>query len=380
MDRIRKVILKDNYFAENGWLIYSKNGITAFNGKVGIKYGSQYMSNRVRELIAEHGRFGIPDAPRYLDIVGSLEKLTSVNIDADKGELTIRYLDGKGSVKVAVETDLPDSLPHDKIRWPTMQELEGTNALQIDSRVRELESLQTGEGEALFGDFMGIYSTGGRLFTFDYGVHVVSEQLEGLPELFIPRSILGLGFRDVEKVISRDDQLFVVGENVSYVSTQLAQLDMATHMATLASNFDAGTKHDVMFDTTSGVWRRAKKLAKAIVDMEIKNGEIVVSHESWREVLGKTHAPDIKFMVRISLLERWAAKSFGHQIAVAENGDHLLHGKTRSGLSFYGQLADVSKPITQTEAKQANDKAAEALVDEPQGTEGDEDDSAGFGL
>ena len=363
MRRISKVLKKDNFMPEMGYIVVTPDGMSVYNGQVGIKYSRKIAGERLCLVADEFGPYGIPEPSKFLRTVSVLEDISSVQLVKDESALTIKFA-GKGSIKVPVVINLHDKVPHLVLNWKPFDstKLEG---IEISSLWNEIHSLTTSEGESLWGDIIGVYGNNKQLVSFDYGVYLHSTDVD-VPNFYCPRSLIDLGLKNIEKAIVEEDAIFLVGHDVQYVGTTVASSNVVNDMMSLKTDFKDGKKYKVTLDFTSGVWNRAKLFAFIVLTLKVKNGDIIVEHDTWKESIGKTAAPDSEFTTRISLLERWASGTFDHSISITNDGIWNLSGTTRGGMNFYAVLTDVQVPLNGAEDENVIDfdvDAGESLID-----------------
>ena len=341
MRRVTKVLKRDNFIPELGYLVVDSNGMTAYNGQIGIHYSRQTTGERLCSLADTNGAFGIPDPSQFLKTISVLESIASVELSKKESAITIRFA-GKGILKIAVVLDLHAKIPHNDIKWKTYEDAK-ENGVEVSSLWREIEHLVTNEGEALWGEVIGVYGCEGKLVSFDYGVYLHSEG-EKTPEFYCPRSILTLGLKNMDYAIVEGDIVYLVGKECQYVCTGVTKSEVVSEMMQLKDSFKAGVSKTVTLDFTSGLWKRAKLFASAVLTLKVRNGEIFVEHDTWSECIGQTEAPNAEFTTRISLLERWASGTLEHAISLVADGTWNLYGRTRGGMNFYAVLTDVYNP------------------------------------
>jgi hypothetical protein len=340
MNRILKVLKKDNFIPELGYLVVTADGMCVYNGQVGIKYSRKLAGERLCSLAQKAGAYAIPEPSKFLRTVSVLEDISSVELIEKESAITIKFA-SKGSLKIPVVTNLHEQVPHLLLKWKTLEEA-NESGTEINSLWNEVHALTTNEGEALWGDVIGVYGQDGKLVSFDWGVYLHSDDMK-LPDFYCPRSIVELGLKSMSHFMIDGDTINIVGHEVQYVFTGLAKSSVVNDMMHLKDHFEKGETKKVTLDFKSGLWKRAKLFASAILSLKVTNGEIFVHHDTWSECIGKTEAPDAEFVTRISLLSRWASGTFEHSISISQDGTWYLFGKTRGGLSFYAVLTDVAK-------------------------------------
>lgn len=343
MKRISKVVKKDNFVPEQGYLVFTDKGLIVYNGRIGLLYNRKKMGNHLSGLVDKYGNFAVPDAGKFLRTIAALEDVSQVEIDKGRSCMVLQFNKSKGSLDIPVVLNLHEKIPHLDIKWKDYaNDKEGS--IPVSAVWREVTDLVTSEGEALWGDVIGVYGRKNKLMSFDYGVYLEGKEDGPLADFYCPLPVLDLGINDIEYVKVDEDAIYMVGAEVQYVCTAVSKKDVINDMATLKDQFEKGEKKHVSLDLTSGVWKRAKAFADNMLLLTVKDGEIIISHESYKESIGKTAAPNAQFNTRISLLQRWASGSLDHAIAIGQDGSWYLHGTTRSGMAFYAVLTDVQNP------------------------------------
>lgn len=343
MKRISKVVKKDNFVPEQGYLVFTDKGLIVYNGRIGLLYNRKKMGALLSGLVEKNGNFAVPDAAKFLRTIAALEDVSSAEIDKGRSCMVLKFNKAKGSLDIPVVLNLHEKIPHLDIKWKDYA-TDKEGGIPVSAVWREVTDLVTSEGEALWGDVIGIYARNNKLMSFDYGVYLEGKEEGAVADFFCPLAVLDLGINDLEYVKVDEDAVYMVGAEVQYVCTAISKKSVIDDMATLKEQFEKGDKKHVSLDLTSGVWKRAKVFADSMLLLSVKDGEIFISHENYKETIGKTAAPNAQFNTRISLLQRWASGSLDHSIAIGADGSWYLHGTTRSGLAFYAVLTDVQNP------------------------------------
>ncbi len=341
MKRIAKILQKDNFIPELGYIVITSEGMIAYNGQIGVRYDRETSGERLCLIADKVGAYAIPEPLKFLRTISALEGITAVELSEADSSITIKFA-GKGSLQIPVVLKLSKSIPQLAIEWKTLDEAK-TQGIEITSLWDEVTALTTNEGQQLWGDVIGIYGSEGKLVSFDYGVYLNSDDIQA-PDFYCPRSLLDLGLKNMEVAAINGDILLIVGQKVQYVCTGVDKSDIVSNMMHLKEDFSAGDIKKVTLDFTSGLWKRAKLFASAVLTFAVKNGEIYIKHSTWEECIGKTEAPDAEFTTRISLLERWASGTFEHSISIGADGTWNLYGKTRSDMNFYAVLTNIENP------------------------------------
>lgn len=338
MKQITQILKKDNFIPELGYIVIDKDGMMAYNGQIGVKFSRKIAGERLCLIADENGAYAIPDPQKFLKIVSALDNIELVELNKKSSSIKIKFA-GKGVVKIPVVLDLHSDTPHLNIKWKNMEQAK-KEGIALTSLWTEVSTLITQEGEALWGDVIGVYGNNGQLVSFDYGVYIHSEDIKA-PKFYCPRSLIDLGLRNLEFAVVSDDTVQLVGNDAQYICTGVSESAVVTDMMALKESFAKGENKKVTLDFTSGLWRRAKLFADVVLKFEVKDGQIFISHDNWSECIGKTEAPNAEFVTRISLLERWASGTFEHAISVNKGSDWNLYGKTRGGMHFYAVLTDL---------------------------------------
>lgn len=361
MQRISKILKGDNFIPEFGYIIITAGGMVVYNGHIGINYSRKLTGERLCSIADEAGAYAIPEPLKFLKIISVLESITSVQLDKTSQQIKISFA-GKGEIKIPVMLNLSKETPHLAIDWCDKNDKDGKH-IEVTSLWNELNTLTTTEGEALWGDVIGIYGSDKRLVAFDYGVYLHSEGIE-IPDFYCPKALIELGLRGIDYANINGDEVQLIGNDVKYICTGVAKSQVVTDMMSLKEEFNKGKKQKITLDFTSGVWRRAKLLADEVLLLQIKNNQIFLQCDSWKECIGKTEAKDAEFNTRISLLERWASGTFEHAVSVTDDGTWNLYGVTRGGVKFYGVLTDIAETTKTTKAKE---KPTTDIADIPEG-------------
>lgn len=364
MQRISKVIKGDNYIPEYGYIVVTKQGMIIYNGQVGMRYSRKLTGERLCQIADTVGAYAIPEPLKFLKIISVLESITAVTVDEKNSHIRIDFA-GRGEITIPVLLNLPEGIPHLAIEWIDMKTAKDTG-MEISSLWNEMDGLTTTEGEALWGDVIGVYGSEGKLVSFDYGVYVHSDKLD-IQNFYCPKALVGLGLRGMDYAVVQGEGIQLVGSDIAYICTGVAKSKVVEDMMSIKDDFEAGIKKKITLDFTSGVWRRAKLLVDAVLVLKIQNNQIFIECDRWKERIGKTEADDAEFHTRITLLERWASGTFKHAISVTKDGTWNLFGVTRGGMNFYGVLTDIAESDTSPKKNTATKEVVSELPDITEG-------------
>ena len=329
---------------EFGYLVVTTEGMVVYNGEVGIKYSRSLAGERLCSIADNYGSYAFPEPVKFLRCLSVLEDIKSAELLKKSSAIQIKF-SNKGSVLIPIVMNLSEDLPHLILNWQDHAKA-GKKGFAISSLWKEIYDLTTTEGEALWGNAVGVYGHNKELVSFDHGVYIHSVGGKS-PDFYCPRALLELGLRNLDYVVVEQsdegaDSLYLVGKNIQYVCVGVTKSDVVTEMCNLKDEFEGGTKKTVTINTTSGLWQRSKVFAESFLTMKINKGTITVGYNNWEEIIGSTEAPDATFTTRISILERWASGTVKHGISINDDGAWNLHGTTRGGLKFYATLTDYS--------------------------------------
>ena len=344
MKRISKIIKKTNFMQEFGYLVVTPKGMIVYNGEIGIMYSRSLAGEKLCTIADKHGPYAFPEPVKFLRSLSVLEDIKSVDLIKNSSAIQIKF-SNKGSILIPIVMNLGEDLPHLLLNWQDHAKA-SKKGFAITSLWNEIYNLTTNEGEALWGNSVGVYGHNKELVSFDHGVYIHSTDGKA-SDFFCPRSLLELGLRNLDYAVTdisddTGDSLYLVGKNMQYVCIAAAKSEVVEEMCQLKSDFEGGDKKKVSINATSGLWQRSKVFAETLLTMKIKKGNITVGYNNWEEIIGTTEAPDSIFTTRISILERWASGTVKHGISINENSEWNLHGTTRGGLQFYATLTDYS--------------------------------------
>ena len=369
MKHITKILKKNNFIPELGYIIVLGTGAIVYNGQLGVYYSRKTIGDKLCGLADKHGSYAIPETSKFLQTVNVLEDISSIALKEKESVLTIKFA-GKGVVDVPLVLNISEEIPHLQIKWKTYEEAK-KEGLPLSSLWSDISKLITNEGEALWGDVIGVYGDEKKLVSFDYGIYLHSDEIENIkiPDFYCPRALVELGLNAVDYLVVDEENVYLVGKNVQYVCCGVESSPTVKEMVQLKSDFEKGEKKKVTLNLTSGLWRRAKLFSSAVLTMKVRAGEIFVEHDTWSECIGKTEAPDTELNTRVSLLERWASGTLNHSISLSEEGTWSLHGKTRGGLHFYAVLTNTGVGIDEeTTEESSTDEKVSDEVDIPEGS------------
>lgn len=359
MQRLVKVLPRESLVPELGYLVFTKDGLIAWNGVVGIRFVRERAGTRIMQLVDQYGPIVIQNGAKFLKVLSVLDKVDTLSIDTS--HLVIKANDNSTEIRFSVlfGENVPQALPHLALDW----HLEGGVKVPINKVWIDSLAFLTNEGAILWGDVVGVYDRPGYSVAFDYGLLLYSAKerprfrgLDGTDKeitRYCPWVLLQLGLSTMEEAVFKDDALFLVGDGIIYFTTLSSTSDVLDQVLCMRQDAIKATKYKAALKFSSNVWKRAKLFNKVVLTLAISGGVITLSGNSWSEVIGSTNAPDQVFVTRISLLQKWALKTLGHQLAVTEAGGWLLVGQTRNESSFYGSLTLVKPSLEKGDAEVA---------------------------
>lgn len=350
MKRLTLVARKNNSIAELGYAVFNTDGLVVYNGSFGIRYSPFAVKDMMMNLVKEHGAFAIPDVAELRKCVELLDGVCGIKLDKDKANLIFSFKKNKGRLSVPVIFGLNEDLvPHFTLPWIDFEEGKGTGFAIVEDVWREAGNLISNDGEAMFGNSLGLYGRNKRLMSFDGEAFIVSKKEVAAPDFFCPREVLKLGMTSMAYVKKQGDNFFVVGEDFQYVATNAVVAPVVDDIAKMQTGFDASKVYTIKLDSDSGIWSRGKRFASSLIQFKIKDGKVVVGFDRWWEEIGTTNLPNAEFLTRLSLLERWITGTLSHSVAISEDNQWFLHGESRKGFLFYARLTDVNNPSSLVE-------------------------------
>ena len=341
MKRLAQVIPTEPIVPEFSFVVFTKKGAIVYNGQVGIRYSLKKLGPRISNLVEQYGNFAILDGLKFFKVTAALEKISSAVIDREASVLRIESSEGKTKVAIPITLKISPDIQHLQINWDT---LDGMH-VKVENIWQDAIDLISNEGQSLWGDVIGIYDDNRFSASFDYGVllyHGKSRRSKGTT-YFCPKDLLNLGIQDVSEAIFTENGVFIVGDEVQYYTSAAVVTTILDQMLLLRDNIVPDKEKAVTMDFSTGLWKRAKIFNKLVLTMVIHNGIITLSGNDWSEIIGKTAAPNGKFITRISLLQRWTTGTLGHKIYISDSGSWTLYGKTRNGSEFLGNLSEIPK-------------------------------------
>lgn len=364
MKRLSKILPKESIIPEFKYLVFSaeREAMIAWNGAVGIAYHINLIPPKLQELVQQYGQFAIMDGRQFLRIVTVMDKVETVTLDKSTSILTMTANGGKVKVELTAVLDLPDEIPHLAIDFKAAASV----TREVTPLWFDAVDLVTKEGAALWDNITGVYESSEFLASFDYGVLLYHEKevADRSSVLYCPQELLEIGMKGIDKVAYCDDIVMLKGDDVTYFSSPRISTDVLTEMLILRELANTGKERSVALDFTPNLWKRAKLFSKSALDMHIKGGQIILSNNEWKEVIGTTDAPDAHFVTRISLLSRWTVGTLGHKIRITEDGSWYLYGKTRKGTEFYGNMTMIGgAPEPEQEVSDIDDIGSKADED-----------------
>lgn len=338
MKRLSKILPKESIVPEFKYIVFSaeREAMIVWNGMAGIAFDIKKVPPKLQELVQQHGQFAIMDGRQFLRIVTAMDKVEKIVLDKSTSMLTMEANGGRIKVELTAVLDLPPETPHLAIDFHSTAGV----SREITPLWFDAVDLITKEGAALWDNITGVYESSEFLASFDYGVLLYheKEKPDGNAVLYCPQQLLELGMKGMDRITYCDDIVMLKGDGVTYFSSPRLSTDVLTEMLILRELANTAKERSVGLDFTPSLWKRAKLFSKAALDMRIQGGQIILSNNEWKEVIGTTDAPDAHFVTRISLLSRWTVGTLGHKIRITEDGQWYLYGKTRKGTEFYGSM------------------------------------------
>jgi hypothetical protein len=382
MQRLVKILPKESLVPELGYLVFTENGLVAWNGLMGIRFVRERAGTRIMKLVDQYGPIVIQNGAKFLKVLSVLDSINSVSID-EAAHLIIKANKDSTEIKFAILVGdrIPKALPHLALNW----NLEGGTKVPISGVWLDALDFLSNEGAILWGDVVGVYDTSTYTAAFDYGLLLYSPKtrrgFKGLSKndeaavaketKYCPWSLLELGLATIKDAVFKEDALFLVGDELMYFTSLVSTASVLNQVLAMREEAGTGTKYTVSLDFSSNVWKRAKLFNKVVLTLTIKSGIITLSGGSWTEQIGRTDAPDEVFITRISLLQKWVTKCLGHQFAVSKTNSWMFLGTTRNEAEFYGLLTMVKPALADEDSKilstvggdgEENDGKADELV------------------
>ena len=235
MKRISKIIKKTGFMQEFGYLVVTAEGMVVYNGEVGIKYSRSLVGENLCSIADKNGPYALPEPVKFLRCLSVLEDIKSVDLIKKSSAIQIKF-SNKGSVLIPIILDLSEDLPHLILNWQDHAKA-GKKGFAISSLWKEIYDLTTTEGEALWGNAVGVYGHNKELVSFDHGVYIHSVEGKS-PDFYCPRALLELGLRNLDYVVAEQseegaDSLYLVGKNIQYVCVGATKSDVVTEMCNL---------------------------------------------------------------------------------------------------------------------------------------------------
>jgi len=348
MQRLVKVLPRESLVPEFGYLVFTPDGLIAWNGTVALRFTRDRAGTRMMALVAKYGPSVIQQDEKFLKVLSVLDKVDTLVLK--DSELFIKANDSSTDIQfpVLVGADVPTVLPHLDLNWDT----EGGRRVVINKVWIDSLDFLTNEGAVLWGDVVGVYDFTDYSAAFDYGLLLYAQKgrpkfkrAGGIPNAddanFCPWSLLQLGLSTMKEAVFKGGELFLIGDGVTYYTSLSCSTEVLSQVLSMREQALKAKKYSATLKFSSNVWKRAKLFNKVVLTLTIKNGSIWLSGNHWTELIGSTDAPDQVFVTRISLLQKWALKSVGHQFAVTPEHGWMVLGRTRHESEFFGSLTMV---------------------------------------
>ena len=353
MKRIVKIVDSQTLMDEYKSIIVNEKSLRIYNGKVGMIYGERYVGESLGRIVRECGPFGIPDPGKFLRIKDTLQNKGDTFIDKDRSVLVIKFLEDKAKVDIPVILNISNDVINniEQFDYKELKENEPNDdsIIAIGEEAKNVDSLLSKEGSAVYGDALGIYMVDGKIMSYDYNLFLESKKKFNVKDFFIPQFILGCGINDLPYVKINDNTIHLVGPEVQMFFSKSNVSSTYSDLKSLKEGFEKSKEYKVGFSgLTSTVWSRAKIFTKNNINLHFENGEIKFKGTGWEETIGETDLPNAKFEVRQSLLERYLSKTQNRKIAISSEGYWYMKGETRQGLDFYALLSNVTPEKTQS--------------------------------
>lgn len=361
MQRLVKILPKESLVPELGYLVFTEDGLVAWNGLMGIRFVRERAGTRIMALVDQYGPLVIQNGAKFLKVLSVLDSINSVSID-EAAHLIIKANKDSTEIKFAILVGdrIPKALPHLALNWG----LKGGTKVPISGVWLDSLDFLSNEGAILWGSVIGVYDTSTYTAAFDYGLLLYSPKIhrgfrgsnkrdeQAVEEIkYCPWSLLELGLAKIQNAVFKEDVLFLVGDELMYFTSLVSTASVLNQVLAMREEAKTGTKYTVTLDFSSNIWRRAKLFNKVVLTLTIKNGVITLSGGSWTEIIGHTDAPDEVFITRISLLQKWVTKCLGHQFAVSKANSWMFLGTTRNEAEFYGLLTMVKPALEEEDSK-----------------------------
>ena len=361
-------LLKKNLITipEYEFLVFRKDGLIAYNGKAAIRYNPKCVGDILMSIVEKYGDFVVTDASFFLKTIRILQttaEIDGINMDKKESALVFNYNNGNSSIKVPilVNYDVED-IPHFNIEWKDLDDKKDADVYIKPNKVlAETPRLLQKTGNFLFSDDeLGLFAHNGYYITCDVSAYSISEKvLDDKISFFIPLEILDLGFSKFDWIVVGEDHIVLMN---SSVQCYINNYDIKPRETSLINKFNSATKYKTtLFDVLS-VWKRSKLFSlKSIINLEIKDGNIRIFADAWSEKIGTTEAPDGLFIIPEHLVSRWARVVTDHVIAVNDDRDVFISGKSKLGeFTFYGSLKE---DITEAEKRLDSENNDSGTVD-----------------
>ena len=354
LDRRLEMILPNDPAEKHfGYVVYSERGKSVFNEKVGAVVAPKISGTRAMELRKQHGNFAVVNGKELFRVSKMLDKVQSVDIDAENSQMVIKFKQGsnQGVVRLQVALNLSEDLPHLNLPWQDWGK-KVSSEIEVSSVWEEVSNLITPEGEVIFTGELGLYGSGEHIKAFDYGVYLEYELGKAVKDrYFCPLELLKLGVVEVEKALPQKDGIVLVGDRIQYFSSRKTTYESLkfVEQENLKKQCEEGEKFKISFDLQPSLEKRLRHFAPLSMEFIVSEGTVRLVQGHWKEDVGKTQAPDFNCVVRNTIFTRWAMACEDHELVKTDDGEYYAVGQVRSGMKFYAKLSGQEDFIPEVE-------------------------------
>ena len=392
MQRLKTILTskKDDKFG----ILFTKQGMMAYNGVVGINYSAKSFSAEMKKVITNHGDFYVPEGIEFFNTLSKLPKDISMNIVNKNGsELVIKYNNGKGKVVFPVELGGENS-PHYSIPWLAWDKTAAENQQTIvstavgDDSWKNVFTLISKKGHKMYGDMAGLFLNEDKdgsivIESFDFSVFLRSKtnkqptvkKIESIKNIFVPANLCQLGFSGITDVslvkdISDNDYIFFSGPNVQYFAMPAVDTGAFEQSQDIEKNFQSSTAIEAKITPSAAFLSMLNDTKDGYAKLSIKEGKLIFSHGRWDEEIGEVKEADTSFNVEVSLITRWLkdVQAANRKLSTGKNsfGEkvYYLAGNTWSGCAFFAELTEESEPIMMTSDDDKPEEVVDSVVED----------------
>lgn len=367
MKRINQVAQKNGFVPEFGYAVFHRDGMTIWNGLIGLHYKPTKVGAKLMDVVAKAGVWAAPVAQDLFAALGHLDHIVDIDPDKDRSILKVTYSGGKATLELPVLFDISPDMPHLRLKWEEY-ESDRAGSIPVDSTWQEAHGMITNEANLVWSDSVGVYYLDGYVCAFDKGVFIKGSEKTQVPDSFIPKNMLDLGLSGIDYAVVRKgndgEKVFLVGREVQYVSTASADFTALRKTSEAIDEFEKGTRHLCSIESSKMSTKRIKAFSEnGQVGLSVENCNIYLSGPNWKEKFGSTDAPDMRMVAKMSCILRWIDNCTRHELAKSEDGAWYLQGLTRQGLKFYAVAGWVKKAVKAPEVSENDLKDIEAGSD-----------------